>query len=154
MWKDISDGVKFLTIAANTKNEALWAVSRKRHQSGAGYQIFSYSDGEWIEDKSQPKGAGYNTDGIAVDPLGNPAFAAYDPAFNSPRHIHYKLASNWMEMKVCTYGVAFGSDGTLYRQDCNYVLHQYYLERREWVQLGTKKVQKFAAGENGLWIIE
>ena len=55
-----------------------------------------------------------------------------------------------MEIEGCALEIAFDSDSTLYRRDCNNKLQKY--EQQNWVNLSDMQGQSIAAGEGGLWI--
>ena len=102
-------------------------------------------DKKWIEDPSQPVGAAGN---VAVDPAGNPAFAGH----KKPHHLFYKKNGVWIELEVCSIGVTFGSDGTLYRRGCDEKIYKY--SESEWTKLSDKEAINVAAGTNSVWIID
>ena len=99
----------------------------------------------WVADPAQPLGADF--DDLAVDPQGNPAFVAYQNKL-----IYHKKNGQWTKMDGCSYGIAFERDGTMIRQDCDYYLHRH--TPNGWKQISDKKGYRFAAGDDGLWIMD
>jgi len=51
--------------------EDIWAVFKKKHFSGMGWEIGKYDKGIWIVEETQPKGSRWYA--LAVDSNGIPA---------------------------------------------------------------------------------
>ena len=82
---------------------------------------------------------------MAVDPDGNPAFITTDD------RIVRKKAGKWEFLQGCSTGVTIGSDGTLYRRDCDFFVNKYV--DGEWKQISDRKCSRMAVGSDGtVWI--
>jgi len=62
--------------------------------------------------------------------------------------------SMWTEIGGCSYGVAYGPKGVLYRRGCDSYVYRYEVKRSKWLKLGNRKALALAAGEDGIWITD
>lgn len=118
-WKEIDQGGHYWRIAANMKSDMVWALSRT-HMFDQGYLLYKFEKGVWTKDESQKLPAGgLNWNALAVDPNGDPSFITTD------NKLARKKDGKWTIMEDCSTGVAIGTDGTLYRRDCDDLVNKY-----------------------------
>ena len=60
----------------------------------------------------------------------------------------------WTEVGGCSFGVAYGPGGVLYRRGCDSYVYQYVEEKATWVRLGKRKALTLSASEEGVWITD
>ena len=90
------------------QSNAIWAVLKRKHKSGKGYQIGKYDteksieENRWIAERKQPVGTGWGK--VVVNSKGEPAFVGY----TKERHIYLKQRDKWTEIEACSRNIAFG----------------------------------------------
>ena len=103
----------------------------------------------WEETPDQPVGADYTFDSLAVDNDGDPAYIGF-----KSKHILYMKKGMWTEVGGCSFGVAYGPRGELYRRGCDSYVYRYVEDQAQWVRLGKRKALTMTASEEGVWITD
>ena len=129
----------------------MWITFHKKDASGNGYYIgrYNFFSKKWEETPDQPVGADYGFDSLAVDSEGDPAYIGF-----KSKHILFMKGGMWTEVGGCSFGVAFGPKGQLFRRGCDSHVYQYIKNQAEWVRLGDNKALALSASETGVWITD